>query len=88
MFDQFDHIVRSSRLALELAEDDSRLSDAPLHVLLYSGATLTRALVVASRAHALVDREINDVDRLTSARDVIMAEIRRRSPAPISPDAA
>lgn len=85
----FDHIARASRTAMELAEDDRRLSDAPLHVLLYSGATLTRALVVANRAHALAaDAEIDDVDRLMAARDMIMAEIRRRSPAPASPDAA
>ena len=88
MFPQFDHIARASRGAMELAENDSRLGDAPLHVLLYSGATLTRALVVANRAHALAGAELDDVERLMSARDIIMAEIRRRCPAPASPDAA
>lgn len=85
---QFDHIAHASRTAIELAEDDARLGNAPLHVLLYAGATLARALVVASRAHALADGDLDDVDRLMSARDVIMTEIRRRFPAPASPDAA
>src|SRR4029453_7048787 len=74
-------IARGFEVAVRLAEDGDRLNEAPSPDLVEAAAVRTRTLIRASRIGSTDQALEEELPRLMTARQTILAEMRRRASA-------